>query len=172
MSRVELLNIVRMVADYQFGRGVGSELFPDDTIVEVSKRTGRPRYILSDGRLLATLRSNDGMLALTLEGGERLGMIVEWPRFRVSVEERYLPELLKMKIVRVEWVVEVDELLSPNEEVLVYTTGRKLVGVGKAQIAGQTIIGSKKGTAIKVRDLRKEVMLHKPFSDREMDLVR
>lgn len=157
MSKIELLNIVRMVADYQFGYGVGFKLFPEDTIVQVSKRTGRPRYILLDGKLLATLRSNDGMLALTLEGAERLEKIVEWPRFRIVIREKYVPELLKMKVVRVSWVAEVDELLNPNEEVLVYKMDRKLIAVGKAQISGQTITSSRKGTAVKIRDLRKDI---------------
>jgi len=157
LSKEELLNIVRMVADYQFGYGVGFKLFPEDTVIEVSKRTGRPRYIILDGKLLATLRSNDGMLALTLEGGERLEKIIEWPRFRVVIREKHLPELSRMKIVRVGWIVKVDELLSPNEEVLVYTMDRKLIAVGKAQISGQTITSSTKGTAVKVRDLRKDI---------------
>ena len=35
-----LLQIIRKIADYQFGRGAGKRLFPEDVIVKVSKRTG------------------------------------------------------------------------------------------------------------------------------------
>jgi archaeosine-15-forming tRNA-guanine transglycosylase len=61
-----------------------------------------------------------------------------------------------MKVVRVDWIKEVDRLLHPNEEVLVYTSDKRLIGVGKTQVSGQTILSSKRGTAVKIRDLRKE----------------
>jgi len=157
LDKTELLDIVRMVADYQFGYNVGLKLFPNETVIEVSRRTGRPRYILLNGKLLATLRSNDGMLALTLEGGERLAEIIEWPRFRVVVHESYIDKVLKMKIVKVNWVKEVDELLYPNEEVLICTSDKKVIGVGKTQVSGQTIISSRRGTAVKVRDVKKQI---------------
>ncbi len=156
MAKTELLDIVRMVADYQFGNNVGPRLFSEDTVIEVSKKTGRPRYILLYGRLLATLRSSDGMLALTIDGAERLAEIIEWPRFRVVIHDACLDKVLKMKVVRVDWIKEVDRLLHPYEEVLVYTSDKRLIGVGKTQVSGQTILSSKRGTAVKIRDLRKE----------------
>lgn len=157
MDKSELLEIVRMVADYQFGYNTGLKLFPAETVIEVSKKTGRPRYILLDGKLLATLRSNDGMLALTLDGGERLAEIIEWPRFRIVVHNSYIDKVLEMKVVKVNWVKEVDELLCPNEEVLVCTSDKKLIGVGKTQVSGQTIITSRRGIAAKVRNVKKQM---------------
>lgn len=157
MANTELLDTVRMVADYQFGYNVGSRLFPENTVIEVSRKTGRPRYILLDGRLLATLRSSDGMLALTIDGGERLAEIVEYPRFRLVIHDTYLDKVLKMKFVRAGWIKDVDKLLYPNEEVLVYTSDMRIIGVGKSQISGQTILNSRNGVAVKIRDLRKEL---------------
>lgn len=154
MDEKELLDIVRMVADFQFGYEVGSKLFPDETIIEASRKTGRPRYILLDGKLLATLRSNDGMLALTLNGGERLAEIVEWPRYRIIVDDSFVDKILEMKIVKVNWVRKVDEFLYPNEEVLVCTSDETLLGVGRTQVSGQTIIDSRRGTAVKLRSVK------------------
>jgi archaeosine-15-forming tRNA-guanine transglycosylase len=47
---------VKVVADYQFGKGVGAKLFPEEITIQLSPRTGRIRYINLDGERLATLR--------------------------------------------------------------------------------------------------------------------
>ena len=63
-----LLRIVRDMADYQFGRGVGERLFPERCVIELSKRTGRPRYVRLDEEIIATIRYPDNMIALSLRG--------------------------------------------------------------------------------------------------------
>jgi predicted RNA-binding protein len=58
---------VRSIADYQFGKGVGALLFPDNIEIQYSPRTGRIRFINLDGERLATLRPTDGVLSLSLK---------------------------------------------------------------------------------------------------------
>ena len=67
-----LLQIIRKVADYQFGRGAGERLFPEDVIFKISKRTGRIRQIWDGETLIATLNPSSGLLNLTIKGAERL----------------------------------------------------------------------------------------------------
>ena len=38
------LGKVRTIADYQFGKGVGTKLFPENTEIQFSPRTGRIRF--------------------------------------------------------------------------------------------------------------------------------
>ena len=69
-SNRDLLRIVRAIADYQFGGGIGEKLFDDGCIVKISKRTGRPKYVYEGEEVLATVRYPDNLLALTLKGAE------------------------------------------------------------------------------------------------------
>ena len=82
-----LLRIVRDIADYQFGRGVGERLFPDNCKVEISKRTRRPKYIYLEGEILATIRYPDNLLALTLAGARRLLEITGSSALKVIVKK-------------------------------------------------------------------------------------
>jgi uncharacterized protein with predicted RNA binding PUA domain len=62
---------VRCIADFQFGKGVGDKLFPDNITIQLSPRTGRIRYINLDGERLATLRPTDGLLSLSIKAAEK-----------------------------------------------------------------------------------------------------
>ncbi|MEN2974067.1 MAG: PUA domain-containing protein [Candidatus Caldarchaeales archaeon] len=157
MNDQDLLEAVRLIADYQFGFRVGSRLFPNESKIQVSKKTGRPRYILLGDKLLATVRSSDGMLALTLYGGERLSHIIEWPRRRIIVKDSHLDKVLEMKVVKADWVSYVDENLAPNEEVLVYNSSRRLIGVGRVTTSGKTILTVSGGTVVKIREVDEKI---------------
>ncbi|MDW7987006.1 MAG: PUA domain-containing protein [Nitrososphaerota archaeon] len=156
MDDLGLLETIRLIADYQFGFNVGLHLFPDGTIIQVSKKTGRPRYVLLGDKLLATVRSADGMLALTLHGGARLSEIVDWPRFRIVVKDAYLDRVLEMKIVRAEWISHLDEDLVPYDEILVCDSSKRLIGVGRITLSGKTISSACRGTAVKIREVSKD----------------
>ena len=55
------LNRIRNIADYQFGKGVGVKLFPENVSILYSKATGRIRYVYLNDKRLATLRPTDGL---------------------------------------------------------------------------------------------------------------
>src|SRR3989339_1207304 len=63
---------VRSIADYQFGKGVGAPLFPDNIEIQYSPRTGRIRYINLNSERLATLRPTDGLLSLSITAAKVL----------------------------------------------------------------------------------------------------
>src|SRR3974390_3001408 len=73
-----MLEQMRTIADYQFGRGAGRALFPDGTAFVLS-RTGRVRQITGDDKRIATVRANDGFLILSTFGGERLKAALPFP---------------------------------------------------------------------------------------------
>ncbi|PCN50460.1 pseudouridine synthase [Candidatus Geothermarchaeota archaeon ex4572_27] len=148
---LELLRRVRAVADYQFGRGVGGKLFPDDVEIQVSPRTGRVRRIYLGGRLLATLRPSDGLLALTIEGGRRLQSILPPPSYRVVVHGRYGRHPAQGRNVLARFVKSADPNIRPGEEVLVVDERDQLLAVGKAVMAGDEMARFRSGVAVKVR---------------------
>ena len=71
---------LRRIAEYQFGEGIGDIIFPDDVEIEISKRTGKIKRITLKGKVLATLRPRDGMIALTVEGAKKIKEKIKPPK--------------------------------------------------------------------------------------------
>ena len=145
------LRRIRAVADYQFGRGVGEELFPDGVKLTFSPRTGRVRHIYLNDVLLATIRPSDGLLALTVEGAKRLLKVLPPPRMRVVVDQRLAPLIAEGKDVEAAWVKSVDPDIRPKDEVLVVDPADRPLAVGRAVLSGAEMLSFKAGLAVKVR---------------------
>lgn len=148
--RSDDLQKIRKVADYQFGDGVGRNLFPDDVSVVFSKRTGRIRYIYLDGELLATLKPRDGLFSLGIGGAERL-IKMEPKRMWVRVQEEAEASVGKGGDVFARHVVDFDEEIRPREEVVVLNEKNILVAVGKAVLSGDEMRDFSRGVAVRVR---------------------
>ena len=149
-SRCDVLQKIRRVADYQFGDGVGTNLFPDDVTVTFSKRTGRIRHIFLNGELLATLKPRDGFFSLGIEGAKRL-VWMEPKRLWVRVQEEAVGSVEKGGDVFAKHVVDVDEEIRPREEVIVLDKKDRVVAVGKAVLSGKEMRDFGRGVAVRVR---------------------
>src|SRR3989442_8573743 len=79
--RLHELRRIRVVANYQFGRGA-SKAFPKTILITRSPNTHRIRHIYNNSELLATYRPKDGLLALSIPGGRALRDIFNTPRLR------------------------------------------------------------------------------------------
>lgn len=153
----EVLQKIRRVADYQFGRGVGKKLFPDNIAVVFSKRTGRIKYVYLDEKLLATLKPTVGFFSLTIEGAEKLIESLEPKRLWVQIQEDAVVFVAKGGDVFARHVVNVDEEIRPREEVIVLDEKNRVIAVGTAMLSGKEMVDFKRGVAVKVRkgDLEK-----------------
>ena len=80
------LRRVQTIADYQFGRGAGIGLFPEECTF-IFSTTGRIRQILFMGVRLATVRASDGRLTLGIEGAKRLMTMLPPPGYRVVIRD-------------------------------------------------------------------------------------
>jgi len=149
-SRCDVLQKIRRVADYQFGDGVGTNLFGDDVTVTFSKRTGRIRHIFLNGELLATLKPRDGFFSLGIEAAKRLAR-VEPKRLWVRVQEEAVGSVEKGGDVFAKHVVDVDEEIRPREEVIVLDKKDRVVAVGKAVLSGKEMRDFGRGVAVRVR---------------------
>ncbi|MCD6126380.1 MAG: pseudouridine synthase [Thaumarchaeota archaeon] len=155
-SNRDLLRIVRAIADYQFGGGIGEKLFDDGCIVKISKRTGRPKYVYEGEEVLATVRYPDNLLALTLKGAEKLSMILPRPRFRVVIKPKALNKILKGMNPTARDILNVDEKILPGEEVLIEDLKGELIGVGRAVVSGSLMKDLASGVVVKLRKIRKK----------------
>jgi uncharacterized protein with predicted RNA binding PUA domain len=150
------LRRVRGIADYQFGRGCGRALFPDGVTFTHSRRTGRVRHIYLDHVLLASIRPNDGLIALTIAGAERIKELLIGFGLYVRVGDEAADFISKGRSVFARHVVEAGEKIRPGDEVIVVDGGGNVLAVGTALLSGSEMPHFKAGVAVKVRRGRGE----------------
>ena len=144
------LRRIRAVAAYQFGRGA-EKAFPPSILILRSPNTHRIRHIFDDGKLLATYRPKDGLLALTVDGGLALKRIFKAPKLRVKVTAGVEPFIRDGGNVFAKHVVQVDPELRPAEEVLVVDRRDRLLAVGRSFFNAAEMLSFKVGVAVKTR---------------------
>jgi predicted RNA-binding protein (TIGR00451 family) len=146
----EDLEKLRAIADYQFGHGAGVILFPEDTRIEYSKNTGRPRHIFIDDLLIANYRPTDGVFTITIAGAERLNKLQGFTGFVIVIDE-VLDFIKQGKNLFAKHVCEVGPEIRPGDEVIVRDNGGNVVAVGKAVLTSEEMLRFKKGLAVNVR---------------------
>lgn len=151
MSQQIALNKVRSIANYQFGKGAGIALFPENVEIKRSKTTGKIRFVFLRKKLIATLRAGDGMVALTLTGAKRLLNAFSIPKFRVVVKNEVASFIADGRNVFAKHVVKADPEIRPYEEVVVTMGNDRVLAVGKALLTGEEMLLFRRGVAVKVR---------------------
>lgn len=150
------LERIRKIADYQFGKGVGEKLFPNNVKIVFSKRTGRIRHVYLNGKLLATLNPITGFFTLTIDGAKKVLETMQPKRLWIQVKDDAVPFVEGGSDVFVKHVVDLDENILPGEEVIVVDREGKVIAVGRAMLSGAEIKSFNRGIAVKVRRGRKE----------------
>ena len=143
---------IRSVADYQFGKGVGVKLFPDNVKILYSKTTGRIRYVMSlNGERLATLRPTDGLLSLSISAAEFIAENADFARCFVTVREGVSKFVADGSDVFSTHVVKVDDAIHAKDEVIVVGENGRVLAVGRALLSSIEMKALKTGIAVKVR---------------------
>ena len=145
------LKRIRSVADYQFGKGVGVKLFPENVKIEFSKRTGRIRYVYLDDKRLATLRPTDGLFSLSIAGAKRIAENRDSAKCFVTVKDDVSKFIAEGGDVFAVHVVEADDEIRPKDEVIVVNENGEVLAVGRAVLSGEEMKAFKTGVAVKVR---------------------
>ncbi len=144
------LKRVRFTADYQFGKGAGSALFPLDCEFKLSN-TKRIRQVLQDGTRLATVRAKDGMLTLSMLGASRLHSFFKPPVLRVTVNSDAEPFIRNGKNAFARHVVSVDPGIRAGDEVLIVNEHDLLLATGKTKLSPAEMLSAKRGVAVEIR---------------------
>jgi len=145
------LQRIRSVADYQFGKGVGEVLFPQDAEIAYSKRTGRIRYVFLNGKRLATMRPMDGLFSLSIEGAKRILESGVPAKCIVTVKNDVSKFIAEGGDVFAVHVLKADDEIRPKDEVIVVNERGEVLAVGKAMLSGEEMTAFKVGVAVKVR---------------------
>jgi uncharacterized protein with predicted RNA binding PUA domain len=142
---------VRSIADYQFGKGVGAKLFPENVKVEYSLRTGRIRFINLDVERLATLRPTDGLLSLSVKAAKFMKENAAFAHCFVTVKDDVSEYIAAGGDVFAVHVVKVDGEIRASDEVIVLDEAENVLAVGKAMLSSVEMTAFKSGVAVKVR---------------------
>jgi len=145
------LQKIRSIADYQFGRGVGNSLFPNEVRIVYSKKTGKIRHIYLEKELLATLRPTTGLFILTICGAKRMVREVKPLRLWVRIQDDVEPFIAKGRSVFAKHVIDADLEIRPQEEVIVVNGRNAVVGLGRALLSGREMKVFRRGVAVRVR---------------------
>ncbi len=144
------LRRVQTIADFQFGRGVGIWLFPEDCTY-IFSTTGRIRQILFGGVRLATVRASDGRLTLGIEGAKRLRTILPAPGYRVVIRDDVAEFVAQGKNAFAKHVVAADPAIRAGDDVLVVAGNDRLIACGSAVVSGTEMLAFNYGVAVRVR---------------------
>lgn len=145
------LRRIRSIADYQFGKGVGFRLFPENVDIVYSKATGRIRYVNLNGKRLATLRPTDGLLSLSITAAMSIAKNVDFARCFVTVRKDVSEFIADGGDVFAAHVVKADEAIHAKDEVIVVDEDNRVLAVGRALLSSAEMKAFKTGVAVKVR---------------------
>ena len=147
---------LRRIAEYQFGENMGKTLFPENIEVETSKRTGKIKRISINGRVIATLRPNDGLLALSIQGAKRIKEETKPPKLRAIAIKEVTELIERGRNLFAKHVKDADPTIIPGDEVIVVDEEDNVLAVGRAILTGKEMVAFKSGIAIKIRRGRME----------------
>jgi len=149
----EEVEVLRAIADYQFGLGVGAAVIPDKPLLRVSRRTGRVRAVVDpEEGVLFTVRASTYTLIPTILGATRLRRALPFPRLRCVVVNEVADEVVaRRSTVFSRHVLLIDESLRPGDEVLVVDESDRLLCVGTLKLSPTEVMEFIRGAAIRVR---------------------
>lgn len=147
----DALQRLRSVANYQFGKGVGSKLFPRTVQIAFSKRTGRIRYVYLNRVRLATLRPTDGLFSLSIAGAQRIVQTKAPARCFVKVKDDVSKFIMEGGDVFAVHVVEADDEIRSKDEVVAVDGENHVLAVGRAVLSGDEMKAFKRGVAVRTR---------------------
>jgi uncharacterized protein with predicted RNA binding PUA domain len=145
------LSRIRSIADYQFGKGMGAKLFPDNVEVTYSKTTGRIRYVHLNGERLVTLRPTDGLFSLSITAARILAENRGVAKCFVTVQQDVSTVIAEGHDVFAAHVVEADSVIHAKDEVVITDEENNVLAVGRAVLSSAEMQAFKTGVAVKVR---------------------
>jgi uncharacterized protein with predicted RNA binding PUA domain len=147
----DALKRIRSTANYQFGKGIGVKLFPENVEILYSKATGRIRYVNLNGERLATLRPTDGLLSLSVTAAQRIVEKAVPAQCFVTVQNDVSKFVADGSDVFAAHVIKADDAIHAKDEVIVVDEAGKVLAVGRAMLSSSEMIAFKSGVAVKVR---------------------
>jgi 7-cyano-7-deazaguanine tRNA-ribosyltransferase len=143
---------VNSVCDMQFGKGSGDALLEGKIKIVKSKKTKKIRNIYSNGKHILSMRAEDGMFTLKIEGAKIIHKKFKKPQLRVVIHNDAVPFVKEGKSVFSKFVEDCDDNLRPYDECLIVDSKDDLIAVGRCLLNKNEMLSFEYGMAVKTRE--------------------
>ncbi|MBC7081293.1 MAG: tRNA guanosine(15) transglycosylase TgtA [Thermoplasmatales archaeon] len=147
------LRKIRAIADYQFGKGAGNALFKGKIELIKSKKTGKIRNVICDGKHLVSMRATDGFFTLKKEGAKILHKYFKPPKMRVYIGKEAISFVKEGKNVFAKFVLDACKELRPYDEALIVSENDELIAVGQCVLNREEMTDFERGIAVITREV-------------------
>ncbi len=136
----------------QFGKGAGDALLDGNVRIVKSKKTGKIRNVFCNEKHVLSMRAEDGMFTLKIDGAKLLHKYFKYPKLRVVVNEDAIPFIKEGKSVFAKFVKDCDPELRPFDECLIVNEKDELLAVGRCLLNRLEMLSFNYGMAVKTRN--------------------
>lgn len=140
-----------IILDYVFGNGVSKALPKEGLKLVYSRKSGRVKFVFHGDKLLATMKPS-GDVALTVYGATCLLRSKAFLKNCVVVNDDAATFVSRGKSAFCRFVKSAGVNVLPRSEVAVLDSRGRVVGVGRAIVAGKFMREFISGTAVKIRE--------------------
>jgi uncharacterized protein with predicted RNA binding PUA domain len=140
-----------IILDYVFGNGVSRALPKEGLKLVYSRKSGRVKFVFYRDKLFATMKPS-GDVALTVYGATMLLKSKAFLKNCVVVQDDAAKFVSQGKSAFCKFVKSAGVNVLPRSEVAVLDSRGRVVGVGRAVMAGKFMREFISGAAVKVRE--------------------
>ncbi|MHA1972712.1 MAG: DUF5591 domain-containing protein [Candidatus Hodarchaeales archaeon] len=141
-KRMELINFIRTISDFQFGKGTGLILVPDEVQIYGRKELGLK--VSLDKTHLLTFKPSNGLLTLSLQAGRR---ILDHSKNKVI----FNGSKITGTTIFCNAIDLADHEIRAKDEVLITDREGELLGVGISLLPGSLLETMKRGKGVLLR---------------------
>jgi len=143
---------ISAVCDMQFGKGTGDILLNGKIKLIKSKKTGKIRNIYCNNKHILSMRANDGLFTLKIQGAKILHKNIRKPSLRVFLKDDAIPFVKDGKSVFSKFVKDCDPNLRPFDECLIVDEKDNLIASGRCLLNREEMLSFNYGMAVKNRE--------------------
>ena len=148
-----LLKKIQTLLKYQFDLTFdqAAMIFSEDVIIKISRKTKRIRQIEINGKILFTLRPNDGFLVFHIEGASQFLKITNYPKNRIIVFKEIADLMAEGRTLFTKHVKALDKNIKSGSEVIITDDDDNLLAIGKSLLNFREIRDLNHGMGVKIR---------------------
>ncbi len=149
----QILFQIEKILEYQFSFQFASTFLENFQEMELtfSKKTGKFKHIYLNDTLQASYRPQLGTFTVTLDAGLRVLSNLEFPKFRIVVQDDVSPYIKAGKSVFSKHIVDYDRNLNVGDEVFVVNPEDNLLAIGRMEIPAVYLKDFQTGSAVSIR---------------------
>jgi 7-cyano-7-deazaguanine tRNA-ribosyltransferase len=140
------------ISDMQFGNGAGSVLLNGKIRIVKSKKTRKIRNVYCNNKHILSMRAEDGLFTLKINGANMLHHHFKYPKLRVIVDDDAVEFIKDGKSVFSKFVIDCDSELRPFDECLIVDKKDELIAVGRCLLNRIEMLSFDYGMAVKTRE--------------------